>query len=324
MVRRTIAAGAGVLVVILLVVGLRACLNARNERAIKDYVRDVNALVGESNQQSDQLFKALEQSPNAGDVDRINQLNAFRSQAAQFVDRARALDAPGDMSSAKGFLVETMRFRAAGVSDIADAIDQSGDAKPSSKAIAQDMQDFLTSDVIYQERAVQAMRDTLKDKGLGETITASVYLPTVDWLQVDYVGERVGSGGGGSDGQASPGLHGNGLGTVTLGGQTLAPEESTSVTLSDDLSFEVQVVNQGENDESDVKVVVTVGKGGDAVKLEKTLDAIAAGETKSVQLPLREKPATGQNVPVTVEIEAVPGEEKTDNNKGDFTVIFTS
>jgi hypothetical protein len=39
---------------------------------------------------------------------------------------------------------------------------------------------------------------------------------------------------------------------------------------------------------------------------------------------LAEKPPTGENVPVNVEVEPVPGEEKTDNNSADFTVIFTS
>ena len=40
-------------------------------------------------------------------------------------------------------------------------------------------------------------------------------------------------------------------------------------------------------------------------------------------IPLAEQPPTGQNVPIKVEVEPVPGEEMTDNNEADFTVIFT-
>jgi hypothetical protein len=69
-----------------------------------------------------------------------------------------------------------------------------------------------------------------------------------------------------------------------------------------------------------VPVRVTVG---DATS-EETIDEIAAGETKTVSIPLDEQPPTGENVPVEVEVEPVPGEEMTDNNTGDFTVIFTS
>ena len=93
--------------------------------------------------------------------------------------------------------------------------------------------------------------------------------------------------------------------------------------LADDLKFVIQVANQGENTETDVKVNVTVGKGGDAIKLDKVLDTIAAGETKPVEIPLADQPPTGQNVPITVEIEPVPGEKKTDNNGGTFSAIFT-
>jgi hypothetical protein len=42
-----------------------------------------------------------------------------------------------------------------------------------------------------------------------------------------------------------------------------------------------------------------------------------------VTIPLTEQPPTGQNVPITVEVEPVPGEEMTDNNVQEFTVIFT-
>jgi hypothetical protein len=329
MVRRSIAAGAGLLVLILLVVGLRACLNSRNERAIKDYVRDVNALVGESNQQSKLLFDLLGSSGSTGDVSIENKLNELRVTSDQFVDRAHNISTPGDMDGSRAFVLQTMEFRRDGVNKIADdlpaAIAQKNSAKQGTNRIAADMQDFLASDVIYLQRAVPAMTSTLKEKGLGETITASQFLPNVDWLQPTTVSDRISKlGGSGGGGAASPGLHGDGLGSVTLGGTALTPGESASVTLASDLAFSVEVLNQGENTETNVKVTVTVGQGADATKLTKTLDTIAAGETKAVDLPLTAKPPTGQNVPVTVEVGAVPGETKTDNNKGDFSVIFTS
>jgi hypothetical protein len=57
--------------------------------------------------------------------------------------------------------------------------------------------------------------------------------------------------------------------------------------------------------------------------VEEPLDSIAAGETKSVPVALDEQPPTGQSVPVVVEVEPVPGEEKTDNNRLTASVIFT-
>jgi uncharacterized membrane protein len=95
------------------------------------------------------------------------------------------------------------------------------------------------------------------------------------------------------------------------------------VQLTRDTAFDVQVLNQGDSTETDVVVNVTVGQGGDAIDLEETLPEIAAGEQKTVSIPLSSQPPTGQNVPITVRVKPVPGEEVTDNNEGDFTVIFT-
>ncbi|HEY1357243.1 MAG TPA: hypothetical protein VGF21_02960 [Thermoleophilaceae bacterium] len=329
--RRGIAAGAGVLVLILLVLGVRGCLNARKEQAIKDYNRDVGALLQESDQQSKAFFQLMSGSAGGRSqaVDIENQLNTFRVQSAQLVDRARGTDHPGDVDKAQRFLLETLEFRRDGLAQIADALPQAlGDQERRQGAdqVAADMQQFLTSDVVYSQRFIPNMQDVIKDHDLnGELrVPRSQFLPDIQWLQPSFVSERVSrlrTGGGG--GPASPGLHGTGLGSVTLGGQTLSPGGSASITLTKDLAFEVQVANQGENTETDVEVKATVGKGGDAIDVNGNLDTIAAGETKSVKIALDQQPPTGQNVPITVEITPVPGEKKTDNNKQTFSAVFT-
>jgi hypothetical protein len=316
LVRRGIAAGAGLLVLILLVLGVRGCLNARKEQAIKDYNRDVGSLLQESDQQSKALFQLLSGSTGGREqaVDIENQLNQYRVQSAQLVDRARDTDHPGEVDKSQRYLLETLEFRRDGLAEIADALPQAlGDQerRQGTDKVTADMQQFLTSDVIYSQRFVPNLQGVIKDEGLtGELkVPSSQFLPDIQWLQPSFVSERVGrlrTGGGG--GAASPGLHGNG---------------SASITLAKDLSFDVQVVNQGENTETDVEVKITVGKGGDAIDVSGTLDSIAAGETKTVKVALDQQPPTGEQVPITVEVAAVPGEKKTDNNKQTYSAIFT-
>ena len=43
----------------------------------------------------------------------------------------------------------------------------------------------------------------------------------------------------------------------------------------------------------------------------------------SMNVPLAETPPIGETVDITVRVEPVPGEEKTDNNEATFTAIFS-
>jgi hypothetical protein len=42
-----------------------------------------------------------------------------------------------------------------------------------------------------------------------------------------------------------------------------------------------------------------------------------------VNVPLAETPPIGDTVDITVRVDPVPGEEKTDNNEATFTAIFS-
>lgn len=328
MVRRAIAGGAGLLVLILLIVGIKSCLGARKDQALKDFVRDVAGITTESDQQSKDLFSLLSNGKRSGAVNVQNRLNQFRAQASTLAERARALDAPDEMSAAKRYVVETMELRDMGVRGIADAVPSAQsqvERRQGSVAVAQDMQDFLASDVIYTKNAAPAMQSALKDKGLDDEtqVPRSQYLPKVDWLQLDFVSQSISGIRTGKSGEpAAPGLHGTGVGTVSVGGQALTDGGSITVQGSSP-EVDVQVTNQGDNDESDVGVTVTIGKGADAVKGKGTIDSIDKGTTQTAKIKLSGAPPTGQNVPVTVEVEPVPGEKKTDNNKLSGSAIFT-
>jgi hypothetical protein len=329
LVRRTIAAGAAILVFILLVIAFRGCLDARKERNMQDYVRNTNELVGLSKAESRRLFAILEApSDQNQDVDRQNQANTLKIDSATLADRARNLDVPDQFSTAQDYFVESLELRRDALSQIAaelpGALAQE-ERRQSTARIAQMMQVFNASDVLMRSRFLVEVRGALDEENVTATPPSTqevTFLTDIQWLQPDFVADQI-SGIRGSGGSATPGLHGNGLGTVSLGGVALTPGGNTTVQLTKDIAFDVQVVNQGDSTETDVGVTVTVGSGGDAVKLEETIPEIAAGELKTASIPLTSQPPTGQNIPITVNVKAVPGEEVTDNNKAEFTVIFT-
>lgn len=329
MVRRTIAIGGGLLVFILLVFGFRGCLDARKERAMEDYVRGANELVDLSQAESRALFDILSAPSNPDQaVNRVNQANALRVDSATLVDRARDLDVPGELSDANDYFLEALELRRDGLAEVADQLPGAlaqEERRNSTGRIAEMTQVFLASDVLLTARFRVILKDALAKEQLNAELpprSALQFVQDIAWVNPDFVADQI-AGIRGADGSATPGLHGNGLGTVSLGGVPLTPGGSATVQLSGDLAFDIQVVNQGESTETDVVVQVTVGQGADAIELEETIPEIAAGEAKSVTIPMSEQPPTGQNVPIAVNVKPVPGEEVTDNNEAQFTIIFT-
>jgi hypothetical protein len=330
MVRRTIAIGGGLLVLILLVFAFRGCLDARKERAMEDYVRGANELTKLSQAESRQLFDILS-APSDSDqtVNRQNQANALRSDSATLSDRARDLDVPDELSEANDYFVEALDLRRDGLAKVADELPGAladEERRNSTAVIADMMRVFLASDVLLTARYRPLLEEGLDQENVEAplpSVTSLQFLEDIQWVDPDFVADQIAGIRGTDGGSATPGLHGNGLVSTSLGGVALTPGGSATVPLTSDIAFDIQVMNQGDGTETDVVVQVTVGQGADAIRAEETIPEIAAGEQKPVTIPLTKQPPTGQNVPIAVKVKAVPGEEVTDNNEADFTVIFT-
>ena len=337
LIRRAVAAAAAVIFLIVLILLVRGCMSARKERSFKDYGRDATALQQESEGQSQSLFDLLRDPGDQSAVDLRNSINGFRNQAEQLVDRAEGTDHPGELNAAHEHLVDTLGFRRDGLGAIASALPTAlGDEGrgQATRRIAAQMQNFLASDVIYSQRFVPALQDTLQDEELLDDVPIpqdltgprTGFLPDIEWLRPDTVADRISRIRGGGGGRAAtPGLHGTGLGTITVnpGGTTLTEGQAADLKVSEDLSFEVQIQNQGENEERDVNVKLAITGAGRPIRLEERLDTIDQGESKTVTIPLTDTPPTGRPVTLRFEIEPVPGEEKTDNNRGQFSAVFT-
>jgi hypothetical protein len=335
MVRRAIAIGGGLLVLLLLYLGIRGCQASQKEQGFKDYVRDASELVGESDQQSTALFDLLG-DPGNSEVDFTSNVNGAKVQAEQLVDRAKKTDVPDQLKSAHSSLVETLELRRDGLDGIAREVAAAGtdQAKGTDERIAAQMQFFLASDVIYSQRFLPRLLGTIEDEDLDQDVPvpdtlrdaeAIAFLPDISWLDPSTVADKLGGIGSSTDKAATPGLHGTGLGSVTVkpAGTALTEGAPAQIPASEDVSFDIEVADQGENPEENITVSVSISGGsGDPIELEETLDAINPGETKIVNVPLAETPPIGEPVDIKVKIAAVPGEEKTDNNEGDFTAIF--
>jgi len=235
--RRAIALGAVVVAIILLVLGLNSCLDARKDRAYRSYADDARALVNSSQDVSDQFFEVLSKPSRADALDVQTRVNALRVDAQQLTDRARNTDHPDELNGANGDLVDTFKFREDAIGRIAELLPTAlGDKgkKAAIDLIAGQMQALLASDVIYLQRAIPELRNAYNDRGITERFPTSRFLPDLGWLDPQTVETRLGKIGTGSQQAATPGLHGTSLQKVTVqpAGTVMSEQGVNRITLS--------------------------------------------------------------------------------------------
>lgn len=320
--RRALALGAGLLILILIVLGVKGCLNARKHRALSDYARNVTQIVEETDQTSKAFFGKLDDPGELSVTEFVAEVNADRSAMDNYVSRIDGLDAPGDMGHAQSALELSYDLRGSAMTEIAEQISTAlgdvGSEKAAAK-IARQMNKLMASDVIYASVVRPEIDRVLADNGIeGDDVPESVFLPDeTKWLDEDTVVSALGSVSGGGGGETS-GVHGLGLLGTSLNGNELVADSTTAVALEGETpEVEVEVQNQGESTENSVTVSVTVGGGA---SVDQTLSSIGAGETQSVSIPL--VPAPTGNATLEVEVQSVPGEQVTSNNEAAYTVEF--
>jgi len=319
--RRGLALGGGLLLLILIVLGVKGCLDARANRALSDYSRNVTQIVEETGQTSNKFFGKLSEPGSLSVTEFVNEVNADRSAMDSYASRVDSLSAPGDMGEAQHNLELVYRLRSTAMDEIAEQMSTALGDVGSQKAIAviaRQMQKLLASDVLYATVVRPKINDVLAANGIeGSDVPPSIYLQGgTEWLDEATVSAALGSVSG-STAAATSGIHGLGLFGTSVNGTELTAESTTSVSSEGTPEVEVQVQNQGGSTENGVTVSVTVSGGA---TLQGTIETIGAGETESALIPLT--PAPKGEVTLEVDVETVPGEQISTNNKASYTVAF--
>jgi hypothetical protein len=319
--RRGLALGGALVVLILLVLGVKGCLDARAERALSSYARNVNQIVDETQQTSKAFFGKLEEPGSLSVTEFVAEVNADRSAMDNYVTRIDSLSAPGDMGHAQGALELVYELRGAAMNEIADKMSTALGNVGSQQAvddIARQMAKLAASDQLYAAVVRPEIDGVLANSGIeGSDVSKSVFVPDgTKWLDPSTVGAALGQVSG-STGSATPGVHGLGLIGASINGTELTAGAATAVAGEETPEVEVQVQNQGESTENGVTVSVTVNGSN---TLQQDISSIGAGETQSVTIPLT--PAPKGQVTLEVDVQTVPGEQVSSNNKASYTVEF--
>jgi hypothetical protein len=323
MLRRLLALGGALVVLILIVLGVKGCLDARARGALSSYSRDVKQILIETGQTSKDFFGKLEEPGGLSVTEFTGQVDADRSAMTNYKTRIEGLSAPGGLGDAQKSLELAYTLRASAMEAIAaklpTALGEAGAARATA-AIAKQMQTLLASDVVYESVTRPEINGKLAAEGItGSDVPKDTFVPDgTKWLEEEEVAKALGavSGSSTTGGEPSAGVHGLGLVGVNIGEAELVPETTNSVVSEGTPEVEVTVQNQGESTENGVTVIVTVG----GKETTQEIAALEAGAEETAVVPLT--PTPEGLTEVEVKVEPVPGEQFTDNNEATYSVNF--
>jgi len=323
MARRGVAAGIGVVILILIVLGVRGCLDARKTRSFENFDADLRSLVAQTNQLSKDFFGHLA-NPDSNRLTFQTNLKTDAGTAAQLAARADALSTPGELGGAHADLDLAYELRANALTGIADELAGGKANQATTNHVVAQMKQLLASDVIYG-RAQSEIDLALNDQGINQSAPPSQFVPDPQekWITpstIDGILSGVGVSGGGAGGSVS-GVHGTGIAGATLGGSALTPDTPITVASAPPNTLAITIQNQGQSTERNVKVSVKVSGGGVNTSKQTTVASIAAGATGTANVALGSVP-TGSALTIEAKVAPVLGEHVTTNNNATYDVTF--
>jgi hypothetical protein len=322
LVRRLIGVGVGLAFLILIVIGVRGCLEARSDRALRNYGSDVATIMQQSEQSGKDFFELLN-GPSTGSssqIDAKNQVLAQRDASQTLLDRAQHIGVPGQMHDAQSAVELSLTLRRDALNSIAENLGQATARTETSNAIttiSNAMGSLYASDILWTQIGSPDIKKVLHDENVSApALPAGTFMPAnaTDFLnQATLVTKLNGLTGT----TVTAGTHGLQLLQTNIGSTTLSPSSTTHVP-SDSQELDIQVQNSGSTDESGISVIATLAGN----RLEGQLQSLGPGASGTVKIPLTTKPTPGTDATLEVVVQPVPGEQVTTNNTSTYTVVF--
>jgi CARDB len=318
----------GIILAVVLVLWVNACRDDQRKAKYESYMASVDKIGADSAQigadMNELIFSSgiqLEQLQT--------ELQGLREQQSQTVARAEALDAPGPLRQEQQHLVEALQFRVSGLNGLAQAFSQLTGAESSEETgnlLAEQSGRLIASDAVWADLFQARAQQVMDQQGVtGINVPDSKFVTNTELgspTSWKLVVERLFNPG------QQTGLRGNRIAGVRVqpGGESLSPPPAeNTVHASDDLVIEVLVENSGENQETQVKVNLTIQQQPESIKGEETIESINPGDTKTVKFKISSLGtlALATRTIVKVTVEPVDGESNTNNNTAEYTVFFT-
>ena len=328
----------GAVVLFVIAFGVKSVLDHRKASAYKDYFGQVSEVTTQSDAQGKELSDLLSQPSGADRTQLIARLEKLTGRARTSLADSRAIETPDSMTTTHAWLVTTMQYRVNGLNGLQKAMIAALAAKDQNAAavaVAAANERLAASDVIMADSfAGNARRVLAREKVTDVTVQESEFVTDPEFTSPKAMALMLGRLTSGRTAATKDGkvidpkdgkIHGGQLGAVTISpsGETLSATGVTEIAGSDDLAFEVTFDNQGEGQETQVPVTITLkDENSEPQELNGVLETVDPGELASVQIRLEEVPTFGETLTATVQVGPVPGEKDPTNNAATFQLLF--
>jgi hypothetical protein len=300
---------------------------AKENEKLREYTATANKLISQSAAVGGQ-FQALKTGvAELARADVASKLQQIVDSCKQIAHDATLVKVPPKAQGLHPILQMTLDIRVGGVDAYRAALLDVLDKKNTGTAATTMSAGLL--DLVVSDRAMQRFRGGLEEKLKAakltfEKVADSVYMPKTDEALTAGVNEYLAGISGTESGNALHGVAIIGLSTApasvdkTGSGIAILPYSKT-------FTVKVTVQNQGNQEEDDVPVVVTLDQDPAGTQQKKTqkFTRLKAGETQSLVFEDL-VPATGSEKENIMKVTAgpVPGEKKTDNNVMELNFIM--
>jgi hypothetical protein len=325
LVRRAVAAGGLLVLIIVIAVGVSSCESSARVNALKDYNDNVASLIQRSNQTGSRFFGVLGGASGATNAAGVtSQIDQTRLAADSQLSRARGLSVPDAVKGAQQDVVLALQMRRDGIADVARHLQPALANTASQDAvnqIAADMASLYASDVVYKSYALPQIANALSSAGVtGEQMNGGQFVPDIRWVTPSFVATQLHvAAAAPANKKAAPGVHGHAMQSCSAGGTALSTSATNTLSASPPPTFTCLFTNDGQNQETNVVVKVTVS--GTSVSGQTVVPQTTPGQQASAQITLSSAPPAGSYT-VSATVERVPGETTTTHNTLSFPVTF--
>lgn len=319
----------GLVIVVVAVGGLliRNYFQSREVQNYENYIESIDSILSESDEVGGDLLALLTEPDQSTRKEMQTQLNAYMEKSKRLTERAKEVEAPEDVLEAHKWFVATMQLRSRGLENLKPSLMSALEVKDlavSSEKVARAMQLLVLSDVAYEEFFVTRAGSILQEKEIpGVTVPSTRFVADTTLASQSRVKEVLESLKTAESLQA---VHGVALVGVRVlpSDKEIVEGETYNLQLDENLSFVATVENQGNMEETDVPVTLSLDspKSTQPQIVTVKIPSIKPKEQKQVTLSDFEPTDYGETGLLKIEAGPVPEEKLLDNNALEAHVIF--